>query len=168
MPAAEIQLLREEHAPALLAFERDNRAWFAASVPDRGDAYFAHFDERVRANLDEQAAGVCRFHVLLAPDGAVLGRINLFDLVDGAADLGYRVAERAAGQGLATWAVREILPLSATRYGLATLRAASRTDNAASRAVLTRTGFTPTGETRLSGHPGLTYARDLAEFRGLG
>lgn len=54
----ELQLLRPDHAPALLAFERENRAYFAASVLDRGEDYFARFDERHRALLAEQEAGV--------------------------------------------------------------------------------------------------------------
>ncbi len=43
---AALERLRPDHAPALLAFERENRAYFAASVPDRGDAYFTDFDAR--------------------------------------------------------------------------------------------------------------------------
>ncbi|MGW1721080.1 GNAT family N-acetyltransferase [Streptomyces sp. NPDC002156] len=160
----EIQLLRPGHAPALLAFEQENRAYFAASIPDRGDDYFARFDERHRALLAEQEAGVCYFHVLVGAEGEVLGRINLVDVADGGADLGYRIAERAAGRGLATWAVRTLCGLAANRYGLTTLRAASRLDNAASRAVLTRSGFAVVGERQLSGRPGLTYLRDLADF----
>ncbi|GHO42298.1 hypothetical protein KSX_04610 [Ktedonospora formicarum] len=34
--APELQLVRLDHAPALLAFERENRAYFAAVIPDRG------------------------------------------------------------------------------------------------------------------------------------
>jgi hypothetical protein len=30
----ELELLRLDHAPALLAFERESRAYFAASIPD--------------------------------------------------------------------------------------------------------------------------------------
>lgn len=157
----ELQLLRPDHAPALLAFERENRAYFAASVPDRGDAYFARFDERHRALLAEQEAGVCRFHVLVGTDGDVLGRVNLMDLADGGAELGYRIAERAAGRGLATRAVRKLCDLAVGRYGLTVLRAATTLDNAASRAVLARTGFIVVGETYLSGRLGLSYRRDL-------
>ncbi|WP_089105007.1 GNAT family N-acetyltransferase [Streptomyces hyaluromycini] len=157
----ELQLLRPDHLPALLAFEQENRAYFAATVPDRGDDFFARFDERLRALLAEQKAGICYFHVLVDAPGEVLGRVNLVDVEDGGADLGYRIAERAAGRGLATWGVREVCELAATGYGLTTLRAAARVDNAASRAVLARTGFTVTGETRLSGRPGLTYVRRL-------
>src|SRR5688572_7723589 len=35
----ELQRLRLGHAPALLAFEQANRAYLAASIPDRGDDY---------------------------------------------------------------------------------------------------------------------------------
>ncbi|MFG3026770.1 GNAT family N-acetyltransferase [Streptomyces sp. NPDC048254] len=153
----ELHLLRPDHAPALLAFEQENRAYFAATIPDRGDDYFARFQERHRALLAEQEAGTCYFHVLVGEAGEVLGRFNLVDVADGGADLGYRMAQRAAGRGLATSAVREIRVLAATRYGLTVLRAATTLDNAASRAVLARVGFTVTGETRLSGRPGLTY-----------
>ncbi len=161
----EMQLLRPDHASALLAFERENRAYFAASVPDRGDDYFARFDERLRGLLAEQEAGVCYFHVLVGAEDEVLGRINLMDVADGAAELGYRIAERAAGRGLATRAVRKLCDLAANSYGLTFLRAATTLDNAASRAVLARSGFAVVGETQLSGRPGLSYRRSLADFR---
>lgn len=157
----ELELLRADHGPAVLAFERENRAYFAATIPDRGDDYFARFDERHRALLAEQDAGVCRFHVVLGEEGEVLGRINLVDIAEGSAELGYRIAERAAGRGLATWAVHRVCALAATRYALTSLRARAKVDNAASRAVLTRTGFTPTGTVLLSGTPALTYHRAL-------
>ncbi|GAA0596436.1 GNAT family N-acetyltransferase [Streptomyces crystallinus] len=161
-----LRLLRPDHAPALLAFERENRAYFAASVPDRGDDYFAHFADRHEALLAEQSAGLCFFHLLMDGD-EVLGRFNLVDVADGSADLGYRVAERAAGRGLATAAVREACALAAGEYGLTGLRAATTLDNTASRAVLTRTGFTRCGEIELSGRPGLRFERRLdAEGEG--
>ncbi|MER7918259.1 MULTISPECIES: GNAT family N-acetyltransferase [unclassified Streptomyces] len=161
----ELQPLRPDHAPALLAFERANRAYFAASVPDRGDDYFARFAERHQALLAEQEAGVCRFHVVADADGEILGRINLVDVADGGAGLGYRIAERATGRGLATWAVRELCARAAEVYGLTFLTAASRVENLASRTVLARTGFTVVGETRLSGLPGLTFRRALTGAR---
>lgn len=162
----DLQRLRADHAPALLAFERENRAYFAASVPDRGDAYFADFDARHRALLAEQDAGLCHFHVLVDPDGAVVGRVNLIDVADGSAELGYRIAERAAGRGLATDAVRRVCALAATEYGLAALRAATTADNPGSRTVLSRTGFVPAGEIVLDERPGFRYVRDLSDLSG--
>ncbi|MFF2011143.1 GNAT family N-acetyltransferase [Streptomyces sp. NPDC058195] len=157
----ELQRLRPEHAAALLAFERENRAFFAASVPDRGDDYFADFDARHAALLAEQSAGLCHFHLLVGPDDEVLGRFNLVDAADGAAELGFRLAEKATHRGLATAAVRHLCTLAATDYGLTTLHARAAIANAPSRTVLTRAGFTPTGETlQLNGQPALAYVRE--------
>lgn len=156
-----LELLRADHEDALLAFERDNRAYFARSVPDRGDVYFAEFAARHRALLAEQDTGACRFHLVRDAAGELIGRVNLVDLADGSADLGYRIGERAAGRGAATAAVREACRLAAMQYGLGVLTASAALDNAASAAVLRRTGFTVVGETVLDGCPGLSYRREL-------
>jgi ribosomal-protein-alanine N-acetyltransferase len=161
-----LERLRLDHGPALLAFEQDNRAYFAASVSDRGDEYFSDFDARHRSLLEEQAGGVCHFHLLIDSDGSILGRINLFDVADGSADLGYRIAERAAGRGLATNAVKQLLPIAASDYGLTVLRAKTTLDNVGSRTVLTRTGFVPAGETILQGRPAIHFVRRLASGVG--
>jgi ribosomal-protein-alanine N-acetyltransferase len=158
-----LERLRLDHAPSLLAFERENRSYFAASIPDRGDAYFADFDARHHELLAEQTAGLHHFHVLVDSAGAVLGRVNLIDVADGIAELGYRIAEHAAGRGLATAAVREVCALAFSEYGLSTLRARTTRDNAGSRAVLARTGFLPAGDIELSGRPGLRFVRDLSD-----
>lgn len=160
-----LQPLGRGHAPALLEFELKNRTYFAASIPDRGDDYFAQFDARLDELLTDQATGLLRFHVLVADDGAVLGRVNLVDVEGGSAELGYRIAEEAAGRGLATAAVHQVCDLAATAYGLTALRARTTLDNAGSRAVLARTGFTPIGEIQLSGRPGLSFVRNLPAAR---
>jgi ribosomal-protein-alanine N-acetyltransferase len=160
-----LELLRADHASAILAFELANRAYFAASISDRGDEFFAQFSERHSALLAEQEAGIGAFHVLVAEDGSVLGRFNLVFVGDGTAELGYRVAQDAAGRGVATATVREVCRLAAARYGLRTLRAATTHDNVASQKVLTRTGFVPVGPADpadIGGKPGTWYQRDLA------
>ncbi len=75
----ELQRLRPDHASAVLAFEKANRAFFAASVPDRGDAFFTDYRPRHEALLTEQATGTCHFHVLVDSSGEILGRFNLMD-----------------------------------------------------------------------------------------
>ena len=158
-----IERLRLDHAPALLTFEQQNRAYFAESIPDRGDDYFTHFTARHEALLAEQAIGVCHFHVLVGDDAEVVGRVNLVDVAAGAAELGFRIAKKASGQGLATSSVRRIAHLAATTYRLRTLRASAAVANTGSRKVLTRTGFEPTGEeVVLSGQPGLRHVLTLA------
>lgn len=157
----ELQLLRADHAPALLVFEQENRAYFAASIPDRGDAYFTTFAERHGEFLAWQADGTNFFHVLVEEDGAIVGRINLVEATGGAADLGYRIAERAAGRGLATAGVREVCKIALAEYGLSVLHAATTLDNVASRTILTRTGFVPIGDVVLSDRPGIRYRLHL-------
>ncbi|MFI7679121.1 GNAT family N-acetyltransferase [Actinophytocola sp. NPDC049390] len=160
-----IERLRRDHAPAVLAFERENRAYFAASVPDRGDDYFTEFHERFHGLLAEQESGLCHFHVVVGDDDEVLGRVNLVDVADGAAELGFRIAEKATGRGLATTAVNELCVTAAQDYGLRELHASAAEDNAGSRAVLARVGFVPTGdEVVLSGLPGHRYLLSLAAF----
>jgi ribosomal-protein-alanine N-acetyltransferase len=160
----ELKRLHAGHAPAVLVFELANRAYFAASVSDRGDDFFDQFTDRYNASLAEQEAGICAFYVLVDEDGSVLGRFNLYDLEDGIARLGYRVAERVAGPGVATAAVRVQCRLAVVRHGLRTLRAATSRNNAASRRVLTKAGFVPVGPADpadLGGKPGTWYQHDL-------
>ena len=161
----ELQRLRAGHAPAVLAFELANRAYFATYISDRGDEYFDRFAERHSALLDDQEASGGAYHVLVAEDGSVLGRFNLYDVKDGTAVLGYRVAQRVAGRGVATAAVRELCGLAATRYGLRTLRAAVSDTNVASQKVLARAGFVsagPADPAGLGGKQGTWYQRDLS------
>src|SRR2546430_4494949 len=136
----ELRRLHAGHAPAVLAFELVNRAYFAASVSDRGDDFFDQFADRYNALLAEQKAGVCACYVLVAEDGAVLGRFNLVDIEDHTAELGFRVAQQVAGRGVATATVRELCRLAAARHGLRTLRAATGRQEVASQQVLTKAG----------------------------
>jgi [ribosomal protein S5]-alanine N-acetyltransferase len=160
----ELQRLRAGHAPAVMAFELANRAYFAASISDRGDDFFDQFTDRYNALLAEQEAGTCACYVLVAADGSVLGRFNLVDIEDHTAELGFRVAQHAAGRGVATATVRELCRLAPARHGLRTLRAAAARQNAASQKVLTKAGFVPVGPAdpaHLGGKPGTWYQRDL-------
>lgn len=161
VPMPHLELVRADHAEALLAFERENREYFAAVIPDRGDQYFAEFAARHAQLLEWQAAGTDYFHVLATDTGGIVGRVNLVEVKDASAELGYRIAEAAAGQGLATAAVAEIRKLAATTYGLTSLRAKVTLDNPASHRVLERNGFVATGERMLNGKPAVTYLCEL-------
>jgi RimJ/RimL family protein N-acetyltransferase len=161
----ELQLLRADHAAAILAFESANRAYFAASVSDRGDEFFAHFTERHNARLAEQEAGTGAYYVLVDEDGAVLGRFNLVFVGDGVWELGYRVAQHVTGRGVATATVRDMCSLAASRYGVRTLRAATSRGNVASQRVLLNAGFTevgPADPSDVGGKQGAWYQRDIA------
>lgn len=161
----ELQRLDADHAAAVLGFEQANRAYFAASISDRGEDYFDAFTDRHNAMLAEQEAGLGAFYVLVSDDGSVLGRFNLYDIEDGSANVGYRVAQRAAGRGLATATLEELCRLAADRHGLRTLEAATSHRNVASQRVLVKAGFVPVGPADpadLGGKPGTRYQRSLA------
>jgi [ribosomal protein S5]-alanine N-acetyltransferase len=161
----ELQRLCAGHAPAVLAFELANRAYFAGFISDRGDDFYDQFTERHHAMLAEQEAGTGAYYVLVAEDGSVLGRFNLYRMSGGTAELGYRVAQHAAGRGVATAAVQELCRLASARHGLRTLKAATSHENAASQKVLTKVGFVPVGPADpggLGGKPGTWYQRDLS------
>jgi [ribosomal protein S5]-alanine N-acetyltransferase len=161
----ELQRLRADHAAAVLAFELANRAYFAAFISDRGDEFFDRYAEQHDAMLAEQEAGICAFYVLVDDGGAVLGRFNLFDIGDGTANLGYRVAQQVAGHGVATANVRDLGRLAVAEYGLRALRAAVSRENVASQKVLVKAGFHPIGPAApsdIGGKQGTWYWRALA------
>ena len=159
-----LQQVRAGHAAAVLAFERENRAYFAASISDRSDAFFDQFGARFDDLLAEQASGTRAFYVLVEPNGEVVGRFNLYDIAGGAATIGYRVAARVAGRGVATVAVTALCEL-ATGLGIRVLTAAVANGNIASRRVLEKSGFAPIGPadpSELGGKQGIRYRRHLA------
>lgn len=156
-----LERLRADHTEALLAFELENREYFTRSIPDRGDAYFAEFDTMLRARLAEQDAGVCHFHLVTDAEGRLVGRVNLVDVEDGSAELGYRIGERSAGRGVATAAVAEVCRVAGTAYGLTSLVAVTTLDNLASRAVLERNSFAHVEDVAVAGRPGVRYRRAL-------
>ncbi|MCO8270416.1 GNAT family N-acetyltransferase [Actinoplanes sp. TRM 88003] len=154
-----LQRLTEEHGPAVLRFEIENRAYFARSVRDRGDDYFVHFAERHAALLAESD---CCFHVLIDDDGRVAGRFNLVDVAEGAAELGFRTAEAVAGRGLAKEGVRRVIALARAEYRLDRLTADAEVRNGASRAVLRATGFVETGPVERGGQPCVRHVLELS------
>jgi [ribosomal protein S5]-alanine N-acetyltransferase len=161
----ELERLEAGHAAAVLDFELANRSYFAASISDRGDEYFERFAAEHQALLDEQEAGVGAYYVLVDSNGAVLGRFNLYRIDNGTAEVGYRMAEDAAGRGLATAAVLELCQIAADRHGLRRLRAATSVGNVASQRVLAKAGFRPAGPadpSEIGGKQGSWYERDLS------
>ena len=159
----ELQRLRVDHAPSVLAFELANRSYFATSISDRGDEYFQNFTEQHNAEVAEQETGTCIFHVLVDVDGTIHGRFNLYEIHDGAAIIGYRVAKNAAGRGIATATVQQLCQLATAQYGLQRLRAATTHENIASQKVLAKSGFVPDGPAEPGGRAGTWYLRILTD-----
>jgi RimJ/RimL family protein N-acetyltransferase len=158
-----LQPLQPDHASEVLAFELTNRAYFAAFVSDRDDAFFDEFSERFDELLAERESRGDAYYVLVDDDGSVLGRFNLYGIEDGTAELGYRIAERAAGRGVATAGVRELCALAASEHGVRRLRAKTTHENVASQKVLAKAGFAADGEADVAGRPGIWFELALTQ-----
>jgi ribosomal-protein-alanine N-acetyltransferase len=152
----ELHRLSGAHLEALLAFELENRAYFARSISDRGDQFYEAFSGHHEAFLAQQDTGGCAFYVLVDRDGSIVGRFNLDDLADGAARVGYRVAEQVAGRGVATEALRDLCRKAATDHGLRVLSAETSKANVASQRVLEKAGFTRRAAAWSPASPGLS------------
>ena len=157
----ELQRLRSDHEAAVLAFEQENRAYFAKSISDRGDKFFEEFPERHKELMTDQESGTGAFYVLVDEHEAVMGRFNLYDILDGKAAVGYRVAERVSGQGVATSGLRKVCRIAREDIGLWTLTAATSNENIASQRVLAKAGFVSIGPTEVGGRQGTLFELDL-------
>ena len=145
-PTSACRLITPDDAPALADLVRANREFLAPWEPVRGEDYFTAAGQRaaVGAALTEHAHGRGLPCVIVAPDGNVVGRVNLNNIVRGAfqsATLGYWMAQAAGGRGLATAAVRDIIALAFSDLGLHRIQADTLVHNVASQRVLARNGF---------------------------
>lgn len=93
--------------------------------------------------LGEHAHGTRHPCVIVDEAGAIIGRANLkeIDRAAGTAEIGYRIAERWAGQGVATGAVRHLVELGRAAWRLNEVRACVASRNVASARVLEKCGF---------------------------
>jgi [ribosomal protein S5]-alanine N-acetyltransferase len=104
--------------------------------------------------------------VLVADDGAIVGRFNLVFVEEGVAEVGYRVAQRVAGQGVATAGLRELCLLAASCHRVRTLRAATSSENLASQKGVAESRVHPhrtRGSIRDRGKEGSWYQRNLTD-----
>lgn len=150
-----VRLLEAADAAALLRFEEENRTFFEATLPPRPAAYYAldRVQQSIQSSIDEAAAGTAYLYVVLDPDGAIVGRVNLFDVARGpvqGAELGYRIGERHQGRGHATRAVAHAVREAFERWDLHRLEASTAATNVASQIVLLRNGFQFWGRARRS------------------
>jgi ribosomal-protein-alanine N-acetyltransferase len=142
--------LRADDAPALARLVVENRAFLAPWDPVRPESYYSLDGQR--AVVDELLAGARAGTgvpwVLLDDAGEVAGRITLSAVEHGyyrSARLGYWLAERLNGRGVATAAVRAITDHAFDVLGLHRVEATTLPSNGRSQRVLERAGFVRIG-----------------------
>ena len=146
MKPLNIRALEAADIGRLTDFELENRAWFEQNISERGPQFYttSGLQQHMQECLDNVAAGHMYAAVLLDENGALTGRANLrhIDQVQRSAELGYRVAMHACGQGLASAAVRYLLDMAVQQWGLRQVVAYVNANNLASAKVLAKCGFT--------------------------
>jgi ribosomal-protein-alanine N-acetyltransferase len=160
----ELRPVQNDDEARLLRFELENRAYFAESISDRGDDFFEKFAERHRELLAEQEAGACAFYLLVAEDEQVVGRFNLYDLVDGTANVGYRVGQTFSGSGVATSGLIELCHIARHEHALRALSATTSDENIASQKVLLKAGFVAIEAAVVAGRQGVRYELSLEGY----
>ncbi len=148
MPAC--RLIRPDDAPVLARLLHANRDFLAPWEPVRAEAHFTDAGQRVAvdAALAEHAHGRSLPCAIVDEAGSVVGRVNLNNIVRGAAQsasLGYWLASTSGGRGLATAAVRDIIRLAFAELGLHRIQADTLVHNVPSQRVLARNGFVRIG-----------------------
>lgn len=142
-----IRQLSAADAQALLAFEWENREWFKAHIEPRPPAFYCleGVTTQIEAYLSGLAAATWAPYVIEGRPGHIVGRANLkdIDVQRRCAEVGYRIARHACGQGLATRALEHLIAEARGRWGLVQLVAYAYADNVGSQKVLARCGFTP-------------------------
>jgi [ribosomal protein S5]-alanine N-acetyltransferase len=144
------RLITPDDAPVLAHLATVNRDFLTPWEPARSTAHFTEAGQRlaIQAVLAEHAHGRNLPFVIVDEAAAVVGRINLNNIVRGAsqsASLGYWLDQASGGRGLATTAVRDITRLAFAELGLHRIQADTLVDNVPSQRVLARTGFVRIG-----------------------
>lgn len=81
--------------------------------------------------------------------GAFIGGVGFYRRPSGAAELGFWLGTRWWGQGIATEAARAVVRYGFEKHAVPLFTSAHFSDNPASRNVLAKLGFVPTGDCRI-------------------
>lgn len=149
-----ISLVKADDAPAVLAFELENRAHFETWIASRGDAFYCLQEVRTSLEHAQYAASVQReFHFLAWLEDEVVGRVTLRGVEQDQyhkASLGYRFSQRHGGRGYATAAVNAVISSAFDELKLKRIEAIVIIDNLPSQAIMRKCGFTQWGHSHAS------------------
>ena len=140
-----LQPLTSADAAELAALLVENRAFLAPFEPARGERFFTTDGQRERIAQEESRS------FAIVAENRIAGTVTISNIVHGpfrSANLGYWVAARLGGRGLATRAVGEAVEIAFVELGLHRLQAATLVDNQPSRRVLEKNGFESIGLAR--------------------
>ena len=142
----DIKPITKADAAIILDFELENRDWFEQSVPPRSEHFLTleGMSEAVDLLLAEMKDGEGAYYLVFF-GGEIAGRVNFSKTGAAEAELGYRVAKKYAGRGIATNAIQRMLPKVKDALVIDRIFAKTSFDNVASIKVLQKCGFRQTG-----------------------
>lgn len=145
MKTFRVRELKSTDTEALLAFEIHNREWFESHIDARAPSFYSlqGVADHIECYLSDFAIGAWHPFVIEDSSEKIVGRANLKSINSPkcSAEVGYRIDQRACGQGLATLAVRHLIQEAQVRWELTQLVAYVYKENVGSRKVLDRCGF---------------------------
>ena len=134
--------LNVHHSESLLAFETENDQFFSRVIAPRDRQFLtsagikAHISQCVAEHRERRSV----FYVLV-DENRIVARANMRNITaQRDAEIGYRVAEREIGRGIATRCVNHLVD-KGRQKGLSTLVAYVMDNNPASERVLVKSGF---------------------------
>jgi RimJ/RimL family protein N-acetyltransferase len=142
------------------ASEREmNRIIEAEQDEERREAY----EEMLRGSLEHPDDwGWYAIWLIMRKDGTNIGNLSFKGTPDeGIVEIGYGIAEEYRGFGYATEALETILEWAFEQPGVTCVAAETAPDNAASRRVLEKCGFKPTGTV---GREGPRFIKEPDEY----
>lgn len=143
------QLIQSCDTERLLRFELENRDWFEEYIEPRAASFYspAGVAAHISENLDGYQRGILHPYVLLDENGQIIGRANLkeIDCAAASAEIGYRIAHRHTGKGLAGSAVAQLKIVAFSQLALRRVSAYVSIENTASAKVLEKNGFAKQG-----------------------
>jgi RimJ/RimL family protein N-acetyltransferase len=141
-----LRALRESDVPAIVAACQDPEIPRWTSVPS---PYTVEDAKRFLAiAATEAAAGEALALAVADEQDRLIGTIGLMGIAGGGGEIGYWIAAAARGRGAAVRATVLLRDWAHTMLDLDTIEVLPHADNAPSRRVAERAGFTDTGELR--------------------
>ncbi len=144
MPGYSIRALQSDDVEVVLQFELVHKSFFEQKIEARPDEFYqpAAVQQHIAEFLLLKQQGLALPTLIFNTDNELIGRANLKDIdqVTKTAYVGYRIAEHWSGQGVASFALNQLIQ-QAKQMGLMVLLACVATENRASMQVLKKAGF---------------------------
>lgn len=150
MKSISLRLLNKQDCYELLQFELVNRNWFEQFIAPRPNSFYSvsgveqHIDQCLQLYQSQQMYPT----LIIDREKKIVGRANLhkIDRLKGQAEIGYRIAQLAAGKGLTTLAIQQLVEIAFNVLNLKRLDAVVLNNNPASKRVLEKLNFKAVAE----------------------